>query len=192
MQKDDRRRRKIKMNDKKIFDLANSRFLSKELSLIESDVSERCICASLKGYLEKEIEKYSKYKKYHVDVEYNRNAGHVKTIINSDFKVIQVTCDLIIHSRGEDEKNDNLIALEMKKSYQSEEKKNADRERLIALTRSEKNNDVWSFDGKTFPRYVCGYKLGIYYEIDLPNRIILIEYYRGGNLVGKDIKRLKN
>lgn len=180
------------MNDKKIFDLANSKFLSKELSLIESDVSERCICARLKGYLEKEIEKYSKYKKYHVDVEYNRNAGHVKTIINSDFKVIQVTCDLIIHSRGEDEKNDNLIALEMKKSYQSEEKKNADRERLIALTRSEKNNDVWSFDGKTFPRYVCGYKLGIYYEIDLPNRIILIEYYRGGNLVGKDIKRLKN
>lgn len=102
------------MYDKKIFDLANSKFLSKELSLIESDVSERCICASLKGYLEKEIEKYSKYKKYHVDVEYNRNAGHVKTIINSDFKVIQVTCDLIIHSRGEDEKNDNLIALEMK------------------------------------------------------------------------------
>ena len=91
------------MYDKKIFDLANSKFLSKELSLIESDVSERCICASLKGYLEKEIEKYSKYKKYHVDVEYNRNAGHVKTIINSDFKVIQVTCDLIIHSRGEDE-----------------------------------------------------------------------------------------
>lgn len=34
------------MNDKKIFDLANSKFLSKELSLIESDVSERCICAS--------------------------------------------------------------------------------------------------------------------------------------------------
>jgi len=180
------------MNDKKIFDLANSKFLLKELSLIESDVSERCICASLKGYLEKEIEKYLKYKKYHVDVEYNRNAGHVKTIINSDFKVIQVTCDLIIHSRGEDEKNDNLIALEMKKSYQSEENKNADRERLIALTRSENTNDVWSFDGKTFPRYVCGYKLGIYYEIDLPNRIILIEYYRGGNLVGKDIKRLKN
>lgn len=179
------------MYDKKIFDLANSKFLSKELSLIESDVSERCICASLKGYLEKEIEKYSKYKKYHVDVEYNRNAGHVKTIINSDFKVIQVTCDLIIHSRGEDEKNDNLIALEMKKSYQSEENKNSDRERLISLTRSENTNDVWSFDGKTFPRYVCGYKLGIYYEIDLPNRIILIEYYRGGNLVGKDIKRLK-
>lgn len=99
---------------------------------------------------------------------------------------------MIIHSRGEDEKNDNLIALEMKKSYQSEENKNADRERLIALTRSENTNDVWSFDGKTFPRYVCGYKLGIYYEIDLPNRIILIEYYRGGNLVGKDIKRLKN
>ena len=92
--KDDRRRRKIKMYDKKIFDLANSKFLSKELSLIESDVSERCICASLKGYLEKKS--IQKYKKYHVDVEYNRNAGHVKTIINSDFKAIQVTCDLII------------------------------------------------------------------------------------------------
>lgn len=175
---------------KVVFNKANNRFLSKEISLIESDVSERCICASLKRYIEEEVEKHSEYKNYYVDVEYNRNAGHVKTIIDGDMKVIQVTCDLLVHSRGENEYKDNLIALEMKKSYQPEEKKRADRERLIALTKSESTNDVWSYDGKTFPQYVCGYELGIYYEIDLPNRTIIIEYYKSGSPIEKYAKKL--
>lgn len=177
---------------KQIFNKSNNKFLLKELLLIESDVSERCICASLKRYIEEEVEKYSEYRNYYVDVEYNRNAGHVKTIIDGDMRVIYVTCDLIVHSRGENECKDNLIALEMKKSYQSEEKKRADRERLIALTKSESANDVWSYDGRTFPKYVCGYELGIYYEIDLPNRIIKIEYYKYGSFVESYTKKLDN
>lgn len=46
-----------------------------------------------------------------MDVEYNRNAGHIKSIINEEIKVIHITCDLIIHSRGENEQQDNLLAL---------------------------------------------------------------------------------
>lgn len=39
---------------KNIFAIANGKFLKKEQALLKSDVSERCICASLKEYLEKQ------------------------------------------------------------------------------------------------------------------------------------------
>lgn len=42
-------------------------------------------------------------------------------------------------------------------------------------------NGVWSYDGKVDPKTVCGYLLGIYYEINFQRQIILIEYYRLGN-----------
>lgn len=58
-----------------------------------------------------------------MDVEYNRNAGHIKSIINEEIKVIHITCDLIIHSHGENEQQDNLLVLEMKKAYQLEDEK---------------------------------------------------------------------
>lgn len=180
------------MNElKKIFNKANNRFLAAELSLIKSDVSERCICGALKSYLEKEIER-TKYSDYHVDVEYNRNAGRIKTIIDENEEIINITCDIIIHSRGEIEQNDNLIAIEMKKSYQSEESKNDDRKRLRALTKSKNNKETYSYDGKTFPRHVCGYRLGVYYEIDAENEKIIIEYYARGSFVEKYEKLFKN
>lgn len=174
---------------KKVFSIANNKFLVKELLLIQSDVTERCICASLKPFIENEIHKNKKYLNYHVDVEYNRNVGHVKTIINNKEEILNITCDLIVHSRGENENHDNLIALEMKKSYRSNEEKNEDRNRLIALTKSTSTNEIWSYDGKTYPKHVCGYSLGIYYEIDLPNEMIIIEYYIQGMLVEKFEKK---
>ena len=96
--------------------------------------------------------KKSKYSEYYVDVEYNRNNGHVKTI------------------RLKKEKED-------------------DRARLTALTR-DSYDGVWSFDGKTLPEHVCGYDLGIYYEIDLKTRLIYIEYYVKGELVEKHKEKI--
>ena len=59
---------------------------------------------------------------YKVDVEYNRNDGALKTAIVGENSVIKsIVCDLILHSRGRIPRQDNLIALEMKKSYRSEE-----------------------------------------------------------------------
>ena len=40
-------------------------------------------------------------KDYYVDVEYNRNKGKIKTIIDDNENVININCYLIIHSRGE-------------------------------------------------------------------------------------------
>lgn len=154
---------------------ANKSFLADQCGLISSEVSEQCLCAQLSYYIKISL-KCASLEGYHVDVEYNRNNGKVKTIINDDMKVIKIKCDLIIHSRGE-RKKDNIIAIEMKKSYRSETAKNNDKERLIALT---KKDNIWSYDGIVLPEHVCGYDLGIYYEIDNKKKLILIEYYTNG------------
>lgn len=46
----------------------------------------------------------------------------------------------------------------------------------MILTKPTSTNDTWSYNGKTFPQYVCGYLLGIYYKIDLPNAIGGVAY----------------
>jgi hypothetical protein len=100
---------------KKIFLKANYNFLDKEIDLIKNDLSERSICSKLGQYLKVEIVKREDFKNYHIDAEYNRNYGEIKTIVGENKEIIKIICDLIMHSRGE-AKNDNLIALEMKKA----------------------------------------------------------------------------
>lgn len=91
----------------------------------------------LKAFLREELNK-TPYKDYHIDNEYNRNCGKVKTTINGEMKEITIQCDLIVHSRGTNKQRDNLIAVEMKKSYQTQECKDSDRDRLCALTRKKR------------------------------------------------------
>ncbi len=146
-----------------------------------SNVAERSLYSTLAQCLYLEI-RHSKYSRYYVDVEYNRNNGRVKTICNDDLKVVTIMCDLIVHSRGEIVEKDNLIALEMKKSYRPMKEKENDKARLVALTK-DSYDGVWSFDGKTLPEHVCGYDLGGYYEIDSKNCLIDIEYYVKGKKV---------
>jgi hypothetical protein len=176
---------------KKIFNKANDKFLAKESKLISDDVAERCLCGNLKSYLEKELSN-TIYRNYHVDTEYNRNCGRIKTTLNGKFKVINIQCDLLIHSRGENELQDNLVAIEMKKSYQDEVSKDEDRDRLCSLTKDKHNSETYSYDGKTFPAQVCGYILGVYYEVDKDNEKILIEYYSEGKFVERYEKKIKN
>lgn len=127
---------------------------------------------------------HTEFSKYYVDIEYNRNKGKIKTIINGEYKVLNITCDIILHSRGENISQDNLIALEMKKSTGSDLEKNKDRDRLKALTK-DTFDDVWSYDGKTLPEHVCRYALGVFYEINLSKKEVYIEYYRKGQVVKK-------
>jgi len=164
----------------KVFEEANKSFLHDENNFILSGVAERSLCGSLKSFIREELSKTT-YENYFVDIEYNRNQGKIKTIVNDDFQVVTVNCDLIIHSRGEVIEKDNLLALEMKKSTRPLNEKTKDRKRLIALTKSSYDN-VWSNDGITLPKHVCGYLLGIYYEINLQETTVQIEYYCKGHL----------
>ena len=169
---------------KRIFNRANIMFLKKDKALIEDDVSERTLCGALKSHLEKQLISL-KMSDYYVDVEYNRNNGQVKTILDDSLEVINIQCDLIVHSRGNNVTQDNLLAIEMKKAYRDEESKNSDRMRLRALTKSTYDQDIWCYDGKSFPERVCRYILGVFYEIDQKNRIIFLEYYKNGEIISK-------
>ena len=170
---------------KNLFEKANFAFLQKDFVLIESDTNEKSMCGALKSRLEQYLQAEN-INDYFVDVEYNRNGGEVKTIIDDQLEIVKITCDLILHSRGLNIKQDNLLALEMKKSYRSQKAKDSDRKRLMALTKSTYDNDIWSYDGKTFPKHVCRYIIGIYYEIDLERKKVLLEFYRQGMKVAQE------
>ena len=151
---------------------------------IKLRVSERSICGEFKTHFEKFINE--NFDGYYCDIEYNRNLnGQIKTIINENLEVINIQCDLIIHSRGEKVEQDNILALEMKKSSRPQEEKVKDKNRLIALTK-QTFGDTWSFDGVSLPEHVCRYILGIYYEIDEDDKTVLLEFYERGQLISSE------
>ena len=161
------------------FNEGKTKFFQKEKRNIISGISERNLCGRLSIYLESLLEKYG-LKGYYADTEYNRkqNETAVKSKLDENMEVVTINCDLILHSRGEKMGNDNLIAIEMKKSTRPEEEKLSDKLRLRALTKSSYDG-VWSYDGKAHPEHVCGYQLGIFIEIDIDKRNYLVEGYIG-------------
>lgn len=167
-----------------LFETANKSFLKDDYELFESGVAEPALCGALQTHINRIIYDNEDYLGYYADVEYNRNNGKIKTILNDDLKTITIKCDLILHSRGHRPEQDNLIAIEMKKSTRPDADKAKDRNRLRALTK-DIFDDVWSFNGKTLPEHVCKYVLGVYYEINYARKSILIEYYSKGNIIKK-------
>ncbi|WP_310448292.1 hypothetical protein [Thiobacillus sp.] len=172
----------MKINSKSlttIIEPALDDFFKHELTSILADVSERSLCSRLALHFETHM-KANGLTGYYADTEYNRKQeGEVKTILSGNMEEIQITCDMIVHSRGEIPKKDNLIALEMAKSNKSSSDMQDDRNRLMALTKTSFNG-VWSNDGKTFPEHVCGYSKGLYLIINHHKRTAELEsYYRG-------------
>lgn len=172
-----------------LFERANRAFLKLNQDLLYSEVSERALCGALMIQIYNLILKDGSFYGYHVDVEYNRNKGGLKTICEvtnelerNRYEITRITCDLILHSRGKNKKQDNLIALEMKKSNANIKNKNSDRKRLKLLTKVS-FDDIWSADGRSLPEHVCGYVLGVYYEINYRRKEILIEYYYKGEMI---------
>lgn len=168
-----------------LFEKANTSFLTHESDLIRSGVNERTLCGALMLHLHDLVKEDSSLNGYYTDVEYNRNKNRtIKTVLEERNKVeviVRINCDLILHSRGQHPGQDNLIAIEMKKSNRPKKTKDKDRERLKALT-SDSFDDTWTFDGHTLPDHVCRYVLGVYYEIDTRRNQAIIEYYKKGQL----------
>jgi len=162
-----------------IFELSIDIFFSEELENILNDVNERNLCGRLAIYLENAA-KENRIKGYYADPEYNRKQnGQVKTILDEEMNVVNINCDIILHSRGNIVAQDNLIAIEMKKSNRPEEEKESDKKRLRALTK-DSYDDIWSFDGVALPEHVCGYILGFYMELNIKARNCLLECYQKG------------
>lgn len=162
-----------------VFELTLKKFFSHETQEVLEGVNERNNCGRMAIYMQSIAESHGLLG-YFADTEYNRKQnGEVKTILDSELKVVVINCDLILHSRGSNVAEDNLIAVEVKKRGSREDDKAKDRERLRALTKP--SDDIWSNDGVTRPEHVCGYVLGVYVELDRKNRQCLLEYYRAGN-----------
>jgi hypothetical protein len=164
-----------------LFEWSFDRFLANEAENIANGVSERNLCGRLALCLEQFKAPYG-YGAYYADVEYNRNQGRVKTILDDKMQVVPVTCDLILHSRGEIPDRDNLIAIEMKKVGARAEEEHQDRVRLRALTKRS-YDDIWSFDGVTLPEHVCGYALGFFIIINPKDRCFKIEMFAKGEFI---------
>jgi hypothetical protein len=166
-------------------------FIERERENIMSDVSERNLCCRLAMVLEETAKKMN-LNGYYADGEYNRKQkGEIKTIIDDQNNIIKITCDLILHSRGEIEKRDNLIAIEMKKSGREKNEGDKDRNRLRAMTKSSIEG-VDSDDETPNPEHVCGYELGAFIEIDIEHCRINIELFVKGNFIYKCIYNLNS
>ncbi|WP_448249870.1 hypothetical protein [Thalassotalea agariperforans] len=167
-----------------IFEQSLHQFFEREAQNILSGVSERNLCSRLAIPLEA-ITHQNGLTDYYADTEYNRKQnGMVKTMLDDDLQVINITCDLILHSRGEVMGRDNLIAIEMKKSERPEQEKISDRSRLRTLTKAS-YDDVWSFDGQTHPEHVCGYEFGYFIELDKDNNYYKVQQFQGGDLIAE-------
>jgi hypothetical protein len=170
-----------------LFERALDTLLSQDANTLLSGVSERSSCGRLAVHLEVEMQA-SKLSGYYAEVEYNRKQnGQVKTMIDEDMQIISITPDVIVHSRGESVRHDNLIAVEMKKTERPEAEKDSDRLRLKIMTRRSFNG-IWSADGVTHPEHVCGYRVGIFIEIDRLNRRLVLEYFKAGVLTKTRVK----
>ena len=86
------------------------------VSNILHGVTERTVCQRLAILLE-QVARANGFAPYRAAVEYNpNNDGHLKTTVSPERnEVVTITCDLILHSRGE-RVHDDLIAIEMKRS----------------------------------------------------------------------------
>lgn len=174
------------LND--VLDQSLNEFLGAQGTEIAHGVSERNSCARL-GYILERRAADAALKGYFADPEYDRKqGGQIKTILDGNYQEITICVDLILHSRGADIREDNLIAIEMKKSQRPAQEKVADRNRLRAMTKSS-FDDVWSNDGTTHPAHVCGYRLGVFIELNNRTRTACIEYFSGGEYTGSTAKK---
>ena len=111
-------------------------FHKEDSYLLEIDVSEQCICGRLAYHLQQCL-KRTCYSDYFVDCEYNRGMQskecNVKKIDDKNIRL-----DIAVHKRkyiSDEGGFKNLMCIEMKKASAKKQYKEADKERLLVLTR---------------------------------------------------------
>ena len=173
------------MNADEIFNESFEEWLRIEADHIMSGVSERTLCARLAIHIQLELLERG-FSGYFVDVECNRmHDTDFKVILNDDQTEKRINADLIAHGRAKLACNDNLIAIEMKKAYRDDAKKDEDRLRLQSMTSPTQGAPQFRDDcGKL--KHVAGYLAGRYIEVDAETRTISVEAYRNGELAGTE------
>lgn len=165
-----------------IFYNANKIFIKDNIRNIELGVSEVTLQGDFSQTF-KEVLKEMKIHNYYSDINYNKNKYFTKCIINEKMEFFDIFCDLIIHSRGENLEQDNLLAIEMKKKENRKDRLK-DRKRLEIMTSDTYVGEIL-FD--ELPPYICRYSLGIFYDLDVKKRQIKLDFYQHGEIVRTQI-----
>jgi hypothetical protein len=156
---------------KRFFEAAFDDFLNAEGRSIVGGAHEQNLCGQLALRLESRKAEFG-FSRYHVDTECNRMLFDVVKKIFREGESVEIRSDVVVHIKG---KCDNLIAIEVKKADRSAEghrRRENDRLRLMAMTTPHEIGG--------HPEYVCGYKLGLFIELDRSSRTYLVEEFRNG------------
>ena len=140
------------------------------------EVSERNLCGRLAFHLENLMRQYDKdhnksfFKEYFADIEYNRmedldGKPLKKTVIFEDGTEETIICDMLVHSRGRNKKMDNLMALEMKRTY-NKDSVESDNKRLITMVSPPSSNVVCKIMYSTL--------MGVFLTCDKTNCLITV------------------
>lgn len=164
-----------------IYEAAFQTFAERDFQLLDSNAHEQSWSHRIAMYMEMMARRMELDPRYQVDCEYNRNGNGVKRI-RTGARTPSITCDIILHSRGQIEEQDNLIAIEIKKSVRPLGAKNAYRDRIVALTRGMEGVEMYEWKGSYLPLYVCGYGFGVYLEFNVNEMMLLEERYVSGAL----------
>jgi hypothetical protein len=140
---------------------ALSKLFEKDRDLLEREVNERTLSFKLGEYLS------SQYPNYHVDCEYNRKGDEVKRLPRSqpsqtsDTRGQTIFPDIIIHERGNDERN--LAILEIKK-----------------YGNNDIQRDIDKLQSLTNPQHDYKYDFGIHLTFD-KKKVCDAQVYIGGS-----------
>ena len=166
----------------KLFYNANKLFIKNNIRNIELGVSEITLQSSLAQAFKESLNNMNLHN-YYPDINYNRNQYFTKCIIDKNLNFFDIFCDLIIHSRGENLEQDNLLAIEMKKKENRKDRLK-DKKRLEIMTSDSYIGEIL-FD--ELPPYICRYSLGIFYDLNAKKRQIQLDFYKHGQLVKNQI-----
>ena len=120
---------------KQNLDKAVQRLLKDDHFLLEYDVHEQAITHRIAVYIE------PMFPEHHVDCEYNNDldseSGRKQIKYPDNFKESNVRPDIIVHHRGLNGKQHNILIMELKKLPSTEEDLCMDRNKLIKFTSQE-------------------------------------------------------
>lgn len=145
-----------------LLDVALKDFYRFEKRNLELDVHEITHGHRLAYYMEKAIRKYDnenrcrEFWEYSVDLEFNRTEGGNSKIVLQDGLYRKTRCDILLHSKGRNKTQENLLIIELKKG----DKTNKVDDDLKEISRMVSPPEENAQDTK-----ICGTLLGVFLRI---------------------------
>ena len=148
-------------------------------ALFEYKVSERDVCAHILSAIERAMDMRDYwFNDYFVDVEYNRGPQSHPKMAMMRGRRLNVVPDIVIHGRGDKGPLENLLCVEVKKSWASGSAKSDDKRRLEAFTMRYDDFLIGEWPNDIVDNYV----VGVYLEYSVNGLEVFEVFYQGNSL----------